>query len=235
MAIKWFCSCSWAGKRMWQSDIQHHSEAKVIWQKGHIATAHGRFNRIHQVAPMCTPCNFRSQNSTVPLSLTTFKLFGKLFLTEFYKTFSQLLQSASSDWYKTSSLLFDWSKMHQSNILLSDACSNQFTCTTNPKSCCYCHLTNYTIFGVKWLFNYTLVIILHASTSKLFYNTRKLDRHLRYNGDIYVYVYISFSFLPLYHHWMSWIQWCMKFKYNTINTTMHAEKAAGSDTLVTHW
>jgi len=30
---------------------------KVIWQKGHITAAHGRFNRIHQLAPMCTPSN----------------------------------------------------------------------------------------------------------------------------------------------------------------------------------
>ena len=29
----------------------------VIWQKGRIAAAHGRFNRIHQMAPMCTPSN----------------------------------------------------------------------------------------------------------------------------------------------------------------------------------
>jgi len=69
-----------------------------------------------------------------PFSLTTFKLFGKRFLTEFYKTASQLLQSASGDWYKTSSLLSDWSKMHQSNILLSDACSNQFIYTTNTNT-----------------------------------------------------------------------------------------------------
>jgi len=27
---------------------------RVIWQKGRIADAHGRFNRIRQVAPMCT-------------------------------------------------------------------------------------------------------------------------------------------------------------------------------------
>jgi len=30
---------------------------KAIWQKGHIAATHGRFNRIHQVAPMGTSCN----------------------------------------------------------------------------------------------------------------------------------------------------------------------------------
>jgi len=28
---------------------------KVISQKGHITVAHGRFSRIHQVMPMCTP------------------------------------------------------------------------------------------------------------------------------------------------------------------------------------
>ena len=28
---------------------------KVIWQKGRIAAAHGLFNRIHRVAPICTP------------------------------------------------------------------------------------------------------------------------------------------------------------------------------------
>jgi len=30
---------------------------KVILQKDHIADAHGRFNRIRQVMPMCTPSN----------------------------------------------------------------------------------------------------------------------------------------------------------------------------------
>jgi len=30
---------------------------KVIWQKGRIATAHGRFSCFCQVAPMCTPSN----------------------------------------------------------------------------------------------------------------------------------------------------------------------------------
>jgi len=29
---------------------------KVIFTKGCIAAAHGRFNRIRQVAPACTPC-----------------------------------------------------------------------------------------------------------------------------------------------------------------------------------
>jgi len=30
---------------------------KVIWQQGWIATAHGRFSHVHQVAPMCTSSN----------------------------------------------------------------------------------------------------------------------------------------------------------------------------------
>jgi len=30
---------------------------KVIWQKGRIAAAHGRFDGIRQVAPVCTPPN----------------------------------------------------------------------------------------------------------------------------------------------------------------------------------
>ena len=30
---------------------------KVIWQKGRIAAAHGRFNGIRQLAPVCTPPN----------------------------------------------------------------------------------------------------------------------------------------------------------------------------------
>ena len=30
---------------------------KAIWQKDHIAAAHGQFSRIRQVTPICTPCN----------------------------------------------------------------------------------------------------------------------------------------------------------------------------------
>ena len=30
---------------------------KVVWQKDHVTTAHGRFNGICQVVPMCTPSN----------------------------------------------------------------------------------------------------------------------------------------------------------------------------------
>jgi len=33
----------------------HNKWLKVIWQEGRIATAHGRFSRIRQMAPMCNP------------------------------------------------------------------------------------------------------------------------------------------------------------------------------------
>jgi len=41
---------------------------------------------------------------------------------------------------------------------------------------------------------------------------RKLDRHLR---DKTGYIICSFSFLPLYRQWMSWIRWHIKFKFKS--------------------
>jgi len=44
---------------------------KAIRQKGCNAAAHGRFNRIRQVAPMCTPCNIITHASLGPPESTT--------------------------------------------------------------------------------------------------------------------------------------------------------------------
>jgi len=42
---------------IYRMERQTEQMVKAIWQKGCIAAAHGRFSRIRQVAPMCTPHN----------------------------------------------------------------------------------------------------------------------------------------------------------------------------------
>jgi len=48
---------------------------KAIWQQGHITATHGQFNRIRQMAPMCTPPN---TDSLEPLESTSKMVSGSV-------------------------------------------------------------------------------------------------------------------------------------------------------------